>query len=420
MFDADPNPPGPAERALSPEDAAVVEALFAAGFDPSSLPQAGRVRGERLLALLAGLEAAPVAAADRRVLVDLTLARAVRAGRLMGPGSDQGMQLTEADARAVDAMAEAGQDAARVSAELAARAKRIDAISALVRTPGSSATSSTSSSLVDSIMAKVERLDSDRSGRMKLRPERGVGVVPMLARWRDVLSTAAVLMVATSVFWTLAGAASHYSRRASCLSGLGSVASAMTGYANDNRDGLPMASASMGGGTWWDVQRDKPTSNSSNLFTLARKGYTALSTLACAGNPDACRSAQCEKDAVDWANLSEVSYSYQIMFGQHRPAWNSASRNVVLADRSPVIRRAILGETIRPDENSMSHDGIGQNVLFSDGAAQWLRSPILSSGDNIWLPKPMRVELRMIQTPTAIEIHGVELPRSPDDAFVGP
>ena len=68
----------------------------------------------------------------------------------------------------------------------------------------------------------------------------------------------------------------------------------------------------------------------------------------------------------------------------------------------------------------MSHEGSGQNVLFSDGSAQWLRSPVLPNGDNIWLPMPLRVEVRMIQTPTAIEIHGVELPRSPDDAFVGP
>jgi hypothetical protein len=351
------------------------------------------------------------------VLVDVTLARVMRAGRAMGPGADAELNLTEADARAADALAGAGYDAARVPEDLSARARRIEAISGLISEPRASSTS-----LVDSVMAKVERLDADRGDRMKLRPERGlgVGVVPILARWRDVLSTAAVLMVATSVVWTLAGAASHYSQRASCLTGLGGVASAMTGYANDYRDGLPMATASMGGGTWWDVQRDKPTSNSSNLFTLARKGYTALSSLACVGNPDACRSAQCETDAMDWANLNEVSYSYQIMFGPHRPAWNGTTRSVVLADRSPVVRRAILGEAIRPDENSPSHDGSGQNVLFSDGSAQWLRSPVLSSGDNIWLPMPMRVELRMIQTPTAIEIHGVELPRSPDDAFVGP
>ncbi len=417
MFDADPNPLKPAEAALSPEDTAVVEALISGGFDSTVLPPAGRARGEQLLALLGSLEATPVSAADRRVLVDVTLARVMRAGRAMGPGADAELNLTEADARAADALAGAGYDAARVPEDLSARARRIEAISGLISEPRASSTS-----LVDSVMAKVERLDADRGDRMKLRPERGlgVGVVPILARWRDVLSTAAVLMVATSVVWTLAGAASHYSQRASCLAGLGGVASAMTGYANDYRDGLPMATASMGGGTWWDVQRDKPTSNSSNLFTLARKGYTALSSLACVGNPDACRSAQCETDAMDWANLNEVSYSYQIMFGPHRPAWNGTTRSVVLADRSPVVRRAILGEAIRPDENSPSHDGSGQNVLFSDGSAQWLRSPVLSSGDNIWLPMPMRVELRMIQTPTAIEIHGVELPRSPDDAFVGP
>jgi hypothetical protein len=275
-------------------------------------------------------------------------------------------------------------------------------------------------------MARVAAADAARRDRMKIVPGRSLGVVALASRWRDAVSVAAVLLIATSVFWTLAGAASQARQRAACISGLRGVASAMSGYANDFKDALPMATASLGGGRWWDVRRDQPVANSANLYTLARTSYAKLSELACPGNKSACRNASCEPGAMDWANLDEVSYSYQIMFGPHRPSWNSMTRHVILADRSPVVRRAVAGEPIRPDENSMSHNTRGQHVLFSDGTAEWLRSPILPDGDNLWLPKPVRIEIHGFSTQTVannnqvLTIHGRELPRDPSDAFVGP
>lgn len=416
MFDADPNQPFQAGSAdLSAEDAAALEALFAAGFDPAAVPDHNRARSQRILKLLSSLESAPAASSDKSLLVDVTMARVVRTRRESGPGSAQPLQLTDADVEAMDAMVAGEFDAAGVSGALGDRARKLGEVGDLLRNVGGSRAAS--SVLVDAVMAKVGSIDAERDSRMKIRPERPSLVMPGLARWRDVLSAAAVLMVATSVIWTLAGATSHYARRASCLAGLGGIANAMGQYTNDFDGKLPMAAASMGGRPWWDVQRDKPVSNSANLFTLARTNYTPLKSLACPGNADACRSASCEPGAVDWSSLKEVSYSYQIMFGEHRPVWDGATPRVVLADRSPVVRRAVVHQAIRPDENSASHDGSGQHVLFSDGAARWFRTPVLPSGDNIWLP--MRV-LMLKEQPTGIEIHGDELPTNPDDAFVGP
>lgn len=421
MFDADPNKPlhpapqDPAPQDLAADDAAALEALLAAGFDPAAVPEARRERSRRMLKLLNALESSPMSSSDRGVLVDVTMARVMRTSREAGPGSAQPLMLTEADVRAVDAMADAGFDARGVLGDLQPRARKLGEVGSLLR--ASVTSTSVSASLVDAVMAKVQGVESSRGERMKLRPDRGPMVVPSLGRWRDVLSAAAVLMVATSVVWTLAGATTHYARRASCMAGLGGVATAMGQYTNDFNGELPMAAASMAGQPWWDVQRDKAVSNSSNLFTLARKNYAPLSSLACPGNADACRSASCEPDAVDWSSLKEVSYSYQIMFGQHRPVWKGATQRVVLADRSPVVRRAVMHQAIRPDENSVSHDGAGQQVLFSDGSVRWLRTPVLPSGDNIWLPMPT---VMLNQQPTGIEIHGNELPTSPDDGFVGP
>lgn len=426
MSDHDQPQHGPT---LTPLDAAALEALWAAGLDPDRLDADRRDRAQRILGLLSSLEAGPKpSASDRRDLVDLTLARAVRAGRRLGPGAVPALGARDADA--VDAMDIAGQDLGRVPGVLSDRAARVHAIGALLRAGAPTPVPTpapTGRNLVDAVMAKVEREEMAKAERLRLSASRSFALAPMLARWRDVVSAAAVLLIAASVFWTIGGAMSHYQSRAACLAGLRSVASAMGQYAGDFRNELPMASASLGGARWWDVKRDAPVSNASNLYTLPRKGYLGLAELACAGNPGACRSGVCEPGAMDWSCLDEISYSYQILFGDCRPKWNETSRHVVLTDRSPAVRRALRGEAIRPDENSANHDGRGQNVLYSDGSAVWTTSPLSDRGDNMWLPKPRVFEIQVSRQPgqaddgsSVIRIEGRELPHDPDDAFVGP
>jgi hypothetical protein len=412
-FDAHSTPDDHAE-VLSDADAKALDAILG-----ESLPidQTRKHHAQSILNLL-GTPSAGTAAEDRRTLVDLAFARAIRTPR-------PEPILTVMDTDAADAFDTAQHRADRVPAVLAERAGRLHDLSELLSSPVArfSEQGSSSKTLVDNVMFRIAEADADRRDRMKIVPGRSLGVMAMASRWRDVVSVAAVLLIATSVFWTLAGAASQVRQRAACLSGLRGVASAMSGYANDFKDALPMATASLGGGRWWDVRRDQPVANSANLYTLARTSYAKLSELACPGNKSACRKASCEPGAMDWANLDEVSYSYQIMFGPHRPSWNSTMRHVILADRSPVVRRAVAGEPIRPDENSMSHNGRGQHVLFSDGTAEWLRSPILPDGDNLWLPKPVRIEISVhavAKNNQVLTIHGRELPRDPSDAFVGP
>lgn len=425
--------PDPAhEPSLSRDDAAAMEALFAAGLDPARVHPEARERANRVMALLSGMEAGPAEREqDRRLLVDVAFARAVRSVRTRGPGSLANLTLAPFDADAADALEIAGYKREGVPSTLSARAGKLDELGSLIRggaslagAAGAGASGTASRNLIDAVMARVAEETQARGSRMRIEPSRGLGVAPILARWRDLVSVAAVLMVGTSVLWTMAGAASHYASRASCASGLRAVASAMGGYAGDYRDELPIATASLGGGRWWDVRRDTPVSNSANLYTLPRTGYASLAELSCSGNPSACKSKTCEPGAMDWGCFDEISYSYHIMFGQFKPKWNEAARRVVLADRSPVVKRAVAGERIRPDENSMNHmgagTGAGQNILFSDGSVEWRSSPVLESGDNIWLPKPRVIEVQFVKTPTGIDIRGQELPRDPDDAFVGP
>lgn len=417
---------GNPEPRLTPECEAAVDALIAARSQGLELSGAeGRVgRAAALLSLLGGTG---LSERDRGALVDVTVLRAVRRG-----GAAENAALQPVDADAVDALVEAEFDVSRVPTALRQRAAHAALLGELVRGDvlGSSAGAGEAEALSPRARAeRLERLMSSVEGvrPLRLTPEYGVEVPASRWRLREFVSVAAVVAIGTSLAWPAMTELRHRSQREACAAGLVSVASAMGRYAGDFRDSMPMATASLGNARWWDVVRDKPVSNASNLFTLARTGYATLGEMACAGNASACRTP-CQPGAYDWSCLEEVSYSYQIMFG---PAagmgWGDPSSRVVLADASPVSRRAARGERFDPMENSWQHQGRGQNVLFSDGSVRWLTTPMRTSTDNIWLPAPRVLELRVGVAPRAgtldeavVTITGRELPRSADDGFVGP
>lgn len=418
---------------LTPEGEAAVDALFAARAEGREISAADGSGGSGsagpLSALLSLLGASPIADRDRTAMVDVTVLRAVRAGKTRAGSASDSASLQPVDEDALDALVEAEFDVSRVPAALRQRAARAALVGELVR--GDAAVSSSAAEALSprARAERVERLMASVEGArpMRLTPEYGVEVPASRWRLREVVSVAAVVAIGASLAWPAMTELRHRAQREACAAGLVSVASAMARYAGDHRDSMPMATASLGNARWWDVVRERPVSNASNLFTLARTGYATLGEMACAGNASACRTP-CQPGAYDWACLDEVSYSYQLMFG---PAagmgWGDPSSRVVLADASPVSRRAARGERFNPMENSHQHQGRGQNVLFSDGSVRWLTTPMRTSTDNIWLPAPRVLELRVGVSPRAgtldeavVTITGRELPRSPDDGFVGP
>jgi hypothetical protein len=210
-------------------------------------------------------------------------------------------------------------------------------------------------------------------------------------------------------------------------------------YTGDNHDAFPMSTA-MYGGSWMNVGTTPDRSNSSNLFTLAKSGYTKLRELACPGNP--CAVTQpAAPDATDWHSLPEVSYSYYVMFGQARPTPVSNPRTVILADKSPVVVRSATNDTVPfPEENSPNHGGKGQWALRADGTSTWLTSP-KDRGDNIWLSHQQQEVWETVVVPRLGEIarlapkdaraliitvqgrplmQGNELPESATDSMLGP
>lgn len=397
---SEPQPAAPA--LLSPADQAALDALFAAGLDQRRVESDHAASARRIAAILDLLNTGT--GPSDPSLVDVTMARVLRLSR---PETEP--VLTPADREALDAWVLAGYSPPRVPTALRQRAMRHDELSRLVTT----AQAGPADDLIERTLSAVTAA-REESGPYQFRPS-----------WRsdfrlaDLVSVAAMLLIAVSVVWPVMSSARSQATKVACADNLRSVAAAMSQYAGSNRDQMPMATASLGGGRWWDVGSASGSSNSSNLFTLARSGFASLASLACPGNPNACRE-EARPDAHDWKNLDEVSYSYQIMFGPSRRTLHGPDRTPVLADRSPVVLRAVRGQVIYPWENSPNHGALGQEILYSDGSARWYRTPVLEDGDNIWLPRVIEDALRQVAISQGLKLQGTETPQGADDVFLGP
>lgn len=409
-----PPPPGSIPR-LSAEDARALEAFFDADRQLGRVPDAFRPAAARVAALLGLLESTPVEGREGRVARVLErISRPVHAG----PGTaaeEESPVLSTNDAEALDAWVLAGFDAERVPASLRERARAHEAFASLVTAPAPHQPSQFARAhLVERTMSRIA--DAVESGQA-LEPEL---TIPTRNRMADLLSVAAVLLIAVSVLWPVMSSVRDRSRQAECAANMRGVAHALGAYTHDNDDMLPMVTAGFGSSPWWNVGRDPTSSNSANLYTLAREHYARLSEMACPGNPRAITSPR-SPDARDWSTLDEISYSYRVMARPERSIWGTPSQLVVVADRSPVVLRAVRGKVIYPMESSPNHRGHGQHALTADGAAQWMDTPVLPSGDNIWLPKPIEMIIDFAARRRGIDpIQGTEAPADRQDSFVGP
>lgn len=399
---------------LTREDGEAIDALVDARFDPDAVPGSHLERARRSAALLRLLEGARFG--DRAGRIDRVV-RAALEDAMVSARHGGGEHLSGDDAESLDAWVLAGFRAGKVPGALRGRAERHAGLASLVT---------------------AVRLDAgDREARIsRTVAQAGLGrdVMSFAAarerqarrpiRLADIVSVAAVLLIAASVVWPIGAAVRDQARRAVCASHLASTAMAFGSYAGNYDDSLPMAAASFGG-SWWDVGRGPAHSNSANLYLLPRERYARLADLACPGNPNAptVRAGDHERD---WRSLEEVSYSYQLNGARARPLWRASTRFVVLTDRSPVVIRAVRGEVIQPEANSPNHGRRGQHVLWSDGSAEWRQSPVLDNGDNVWLPRSLEALIRHVRERVAASrgqapvLKGTELPEGVDDAFVGP
>lgn len=397
---------------LCPRSSEAVDALVEKGFDVESLAPEHLERCAPLWSLLGSLKQGPVPCCCADEAVSRTMARVAAAKR------PQRFDLCDADADTMELLVAHGWDPRKVPSAVRPRAERQSQLLAVLDAAAPAGT--TADALVAATLRRIESESQAQSRRLHIHEP--AAAQRRTLRLTDFGAIAALVLVAVSVAWPALTTVRQRAQQTACFGNLGAIGEAVSAYGNENRSALPMATASLAGSTWWNVGRPAQ-SNSANLFTLARNGYTAPQQLACCAN-SAAKECRFTSECRDWQSLEQVSYSYQNLFANERPTLDSPGRRfIVLADRNPAVLRAFRGErVIYVNENSPNHRGSGQNVLFSDGHSEWAETPVVE-GDNIWLPRSIEDLIasvsrgaRPLQTDP---LTGVEIPAK-SDTFLCP
>lgn len=397
----------PTNPSLNDADRAAIDKLFEHGIGSNPAQNEQEQRLHDLLSLL-NTPVSDESHKDARADMIEILARRIERESILDA------QLTDADKLACDEYIDSGYEISVVSSDARARAEKLDAIGAMLTSSSGAARSR--EELVNATLAGIQsHIDAEESA-MKI-PSRGGFQLP--GRWADLVSIAAMLLLAASVIMPIMSGMRSVNQKEICFNNMNQTASAFGLYTGANRDMLPMATAGFGP-TWMDVGTTPERSNSSNLYTLVRNQFAGLDDLACPTNPNAARG-DADPNAWDWKSLDEISYSYRIMpqGGMRATSVESPVRVVLLADRSPVVLRISRNQPVIPEENSPNHDHTGQHMLMLDGSARWSNTPVLDSRDNIWLPRPIESVIHQARERQGI-MTGNEQPAGPTDAFVGP
>lgn len=270
-------------------------------------------------------------------------------------------QLTRHDGEILDQLVESGFDPAAFENLGSEDQERVNAITGLFRLLDDYPVEDCDESLVDATISRVHRSDDARSVVARLES------APSANRWRirvpDVITVAAVVLVAASIAIPIMGMVRQRAIDAGCVSNLRAVGIGFANYARDYDGYVPMAIAGFG------LPVDAPSWVDPS--PLAQYGYCEQGNANCPGHPD------------------QGGYSRQINAPGDRFAWFTGPTEPVMGDRNPVIDAHMSAGVIDPFANSRGHGGRGQNILMKDGATHWLEKPVLESRDrvpdNIWL-----------------------------------
>ena len=241
---------------------------------------------------------------------------------------------------------------------------------------------------------------------------------PRLLRFPELITIAASIALVVGLLVPVVSQWRQMSLRQSCAYQQASIGSGMRTYAADHNRNLPYISAKVGQ-QWMLSERAGPKrTDTSNLYTLVKLGYAKPEAFICPAvrhNPEALRYPTDMQN--DFPTESVVSYSYQNMFGSHRPSLDSPPGFAILADRNPLL---ILGPHPSPATQflrriSPNHGADrGHNVLRLDWSVSWSKTAQAGfRGDNIWQPADFIDGRRQF-------LRGQEVPANTEDSFLGP
>lgn len=238
-------------------------------------------------------------------------------------------------------------------------------------------------SLIDATRARIARAEREQAQRMRLDPVERLSGSGLRLRRADLITAAAMILVAVGVGTPILSAMRQTSFEAACANNLRVAGNALHAYASDYDNSMPVMA---GFGSLWSSRQ-----GTDHLRLLPTLGYCDRGHLVCPGH--------CSEGPA---------YSYQAQAPGQRLLFGNGPIIAILGDRNPVLDATRSGQPVNVLAGTSNHAGRGQNILCSDGVVMFLSTPLLQEKDNVWLPR----------NHGGPDVIPQELAPEPDDSFL--
>jgi len=241
----------------------------------------------------------------------------------------------------------------------------------------------------------------------------------------EILAAAASIVLAAGLLFPSFGAMRHYAQKNACAYNLRQIGAGFASLASISQDELAQARVPAGS-PWWKIgdQGPQTQSNTRYPYQLVKQGLVSSSAFVCKGSAGA---RPLENDPAilsrlyDFPSRSHVSYSFILWCDKTSDPF-VGGRRIIAGDLNPVFRKIPFQQDIYRQRDefeqvllneelkkmlSENHCCRGQNILYSDGSIEYLKSRLIN-GDDIF-------------TVLGVDAYrGREVPASDRDAFLAP
>jgi hypothetical protein len=272
------------------------------------------------------------------------------------------------------------------------------------------------SNLARSSQLRLEQLLADEQARTvtdKRRFWKNLG---------EIVAVAAVVVFVAGVIIAPLNFARQKSWQQACLMQLQRIGQGINSYSSDHDGQLP-AVATVTGAPWWKVgyQGKENYSNTRAIWLLPKGGYVNPADFICPGRIHGCQTLQLSPSQVqnynDFPSRKYVTYSFRIRCskpGEESPG----EKKVLIADMNPLFEK-LPDDFSKPlklqlnkdllNLNSINHNRRGQNVMFCDGSATFVKVRNIDTSED---------DIFTLQNTNTYE--GTEMPSCETDAFLAP
>ena len=275
------------------------------------------------------------------------------------------LKLSKADAEMLDRLVDVGFEIDELEYLTPEGKQRAQSILATLGILNAYPVEDASDTLIHATLARIDQYETKRTARLQIHsPELETTKRGFRIRMPDLMSVAAMVLIAVSVFLMINKGAREQSFQTECASNMAMVGRGLVSYALDNEGEMPTTSVASLGSLFGGV-----TPQRTDTELLAKEGYCEHNHLHCPGH-----------------GRESSGFSYQ---NQSAEMWNNIRSQgrlfIIIADRNPILNDLLEGGKPDPLTPSGNHGSLGQNHLRDDGSTPISAAAPVVGGDMIWI-----------------------------------